>query len=253
MKADSLAVEARENGVRVLRMNRPDKRNALDAAQWEILSTTVSELATDPAVTCLVLTGVGSSFASGGDLSRFLEEVEAPEGPHQFRERIRKCLDAFHRFPRPTVAMVNGPAIGGGLELAISCDVRIAARTASFGMPAVRFGIVMAYPDAQRLVSVVGPSWARFLSLTGSVIDAQRSYEIGLVHSIAEPHELEKATEAIVDQLLRGEPEAIGWFRHVFDTLDEPSSQKEPGLREFEERCLTTAAFRQRVIRFLNR
>lgn len=238
------------DGIWQLTMNRPEKRNALDAAQWDALTMAVRALAENPEVACLILTGAGSAFASGGDIAAFTREVGAPDGPRLFRERIQHCLDALDHFPAPTMARVNGAAIGGGVELALACDVRIAADVARFAIPAVRFGMVMAFPDFRRLIAAVGPHRARFLAMTGASIEAEEAQRIGLAHVTVPIGRLDEETMRVARWLTHAERSASLWFRKATD-LVESGMEPPEGFRRYEEECLAGNEFRRRVEAYL--
>ena len=241
----------RDEGVVTITFNRPEQRNALDAEQWERLAAVLADLAADPTLRCLVLTGSGKAFASGGDLKRLLGEIEEPGGPHRFRERIHACLGALYRFPIPTIARINGSALGGGLELTVACDIRIASRQAQFGMPAARFGMVMAFGDLAHLAGIVGFDQARYLAITGQVIDADEALRIGLVHQLAEPADLDRATSQATRRILAAEASAVQWFRRAIDRIRIGADGAD--LVGYEEQCLKTLEFRRRVTEFLSR
>lgn len=248
--SEALRVERSEDVVTIV-LDRPERRNALDADLWEALAEALRTVAADRSVRCLVLTGSGTAFASGGDLKKLRAELSERDGPRRFRERIHACFDVLYRFPVPTVARVNGPAIGGGLELCVACDLRVASREARFGMPAVRFGMVMAYADLVRLAATVGHAQARRLVLTGEVITAEEAYRIGLVHVLADAGDLDRATERTVKQLTGAEPGALSWSRQALDRIVVGGNASD--LVAFEEECLTTSEFRRRVEEFLAR
>lgn len=250
MTGEPLLTEISETGVAVVTFNRPELRNAIDAAQWDRLGDRLDELAANAAVRCLAMRGNGGSFAAGGDLKTLLKELETIEGVRAFRARIGRCLSALRRFPRPTIAYVDGPAIGGGLEIAVSCDIRIASPAAKFGMPAARFGMVMAREDFIRLASVVGVDRARFLAITTEVIDAATAHAIGLVHEIAPSGGIE-ALAKWTRRMLAIEPEALAWFRNAALALEQRADLAD--LAALEEECLMRPEFRRRVEDFLKR
>lgn len=249
MSAALVSVEPTGPGVWQVALDRPDKRNALDAALWTQLADVLQDLATNSDVACLVMTGTGSAFAAGGDIARFVEEVAEPGGPAAFRERIRRCLELLAGFPAPTVARVNGPAIGGGTEIALACDVRVASTSAVFSIPAARFAFVMAYPDFCRLAGAVGIDRARFLTMTGQRIDAMEAHRIGLVHAVAD--DLDGAVSRVTGDLVAVDRAAALWFRRAADAV--ASGAPSDRLRAFEEVCLRSDAFRSRVEAFLRK
>lgn len=240
--------QAEGSGLTTLIMNRPEKRNALGVDQWIILTQAIRDLAADESVSCLILTGAGSAFASGGDITQFLAEIQVPDGPARFRQRIHDCMEALSTFPAPTIARVNGAAIGGGMELAICCDVRVAVDTATFGIPAVNFGFVMALEDIRRLVGVVGSDQARFLTMTGKRVDAQEAHRIGLVHEVAPEEELDTRVQALAARLGKADWEAARWFRTATKACKNAVDSQ---LRNFETESLNRPEFKARVEAFL--
>lgn len=173
-----LLVEGPTDGIARLTLNRPAKRNALSIALRDEVSDTLSELAQDDAVRVVVLTGAGEVFSAGFDLSEFAVDDA------DFQERLWASSDRFHRtvieFPLPLVAAVNGPALAGGFDLAVMCDIRIAADTARFAHPEISFGDVVYGP----LHDLVGGAVARDLCLTGREIDAAEALALRLVSAV---------------------------------------------------------------------
>lgn len=247
----ALLLDVRDSGVAWITFNRPAQRNALDSEQWERLSAALAELAKSRDVRCLVITGAENAFAAGGDLKRLIAELDMPDGAGAFRRRIHRCFDALYSFPWPTIARINGPAIGGGLELAIACDIRIAVRSAKWGMPAARFGMVMAMSDFRRLASIVGIDRARFLAITADVIGSEEAYRIGLAHELVMPDELDAAVDRWTSRILAMEPEAVAWFRQAALRLQDHGDPA--SLIPFEEACLKSPEFRRRVEEFMRK
>ena len=167
---------APEDGVVTLTLNRADKRNALSIALRDEMSDALDDLAVDESVKTVVITGAGDVFSAGFDLREF----QQPE----LTDQLWASSDRFHAtvlgFPLPLVAAVNGPAIAGGFDLAVMCDVRVAAETARFSHPEIEFGDVVYGP----LHDIVGGGVARELAFTGRVVDAQEAQALGLVSSV---------------------------------------------------------------------
>lgn len=174
-------------GVATLTLDRPDKRNALSIALRDEVTAALAALAADPAVKVVVLTGTGPVFSAGFDLDEFKQAAGDPA----VHRRLWESSDRFHHaclaFPLPLVAAVNGPAIAGGFDLALMCDLRIAATTAAFSHPEIAFGDVVYSP----LHDLVGGAVARELALTGRIVDALEARRLGLVASVVPPAELE--------------------------------------------------------------
>lgn len=182
---DSLVLLDRPaDGVVWLTLNRESRRNALSIALRDELADVLDRLAADDSVRSVVLTGAGSVFCAGFDLAEFA--VDHPE----FQRRLWASSDRYHRtvlcFPLPIIAAVNGPALGGGFDLAVMCDIRIAARSAAFSHPEYKFGDVVYGP----LHNLVGGSVARDLCLTGRSVDAAEALELRLVSRVIDGHDL---------------------------------------------------------------
>lgn len=175
--SDVLEIERNDPAV-LLRLNRPDRRNALSAELREALARTLDELAEDDAVKAVILTGAGESFCAGFDL----KELQEGDAAAIFRE-AQRYHRSVHTFPKPLFAAVNGPALAGGMDLATMCDVRLAVRSARFGQPQVRFGV----PAAYELTRTQMPeAMARRLCLTGAQIDAEEALACGYVSAVVD-------------------------------------------------------------------
>src|SRR3989454_10228378 len=191
----------REGGVARIFLNRPQKVNALDSALLDALAATLASLATDSSLRVVVLGGRGKAFCGGADVSE-MAALDAGSA-RDFIMRIHRACDAIRRLPVPVVAQLHGAVIGAGLELAASCDLRIAADGTRFAMPEVRLGIPSVV-EAALLPRLIGSGRAAWLVLTGEAIDAQRAYEWGLVETLCSARELDQTVAATVQQLLAG-------------------------------------------------
>jgi enoyl-CoA hydratase len=182
-----------KDGVAVLALDRPEKRNALSRALREEIVERLDALERDGAVRCVVLTGAGPAFCAGFDRS----ELAADGGARVFADAT-----AYHRrvytFGKPLIAAVNGPALGGGCDLAAMCDFRLASTHAVFGQPQVRFGAPAAY---ELMCAVVGSGVAREMCLTGRSYDAAEAVSVGLVSRILEPPELMKHARDVAREI----------------------------------------------------
>jgi E-phenylitaconyl-CoA hydratase len=185
--------------VALVTLNRPDKRNAINDEMRAELTDAFARFDADPALRVVVLTGAGSAFCAGGDLS-------ASTAPDPNRPRIVEPLD---QFSKPVVAAINGLAYGGGLELALACDLRIASSAARFALPEVRIGSLPGSGGTQRLPAVVGPTLAAQMILTGEPIDAPRALAAGLVSQLCEPDQLLATALGHARTIARNAPLAV--------------------------------------------
>src|SRR3990170_1248141 len=201
----TIEVSGPDAGAARVTLARPDKRNALSVALRDEVSDALAALAADPAVRVVVLTGAGSVFSAGFDLDEFKQAAADPA----FHRRLWESSDRFHRaclgFPLPLVAAVNGPAIAGGFDLAVMCDLRVAARTATFSHPELAFGDVVYAP----LHDLVGGAVARELCLTGRVVGADEALRLRLVASVVPPGDLAVETARVAAMITRAPREVL--------------------------------------------
>lgn len=202
-------------GVRTLTVDRPDKLNALNRDTLQALDQAFAAAAADPAVRVVVLTGSGSkAFVAGADIAEMntLTAIEARE----FSLLGQNMMRRVERMPKPVIAMVNGYALGGGLELAMACHLRIAADGARLGQPEVNLGLVPGFGGTQRLLRLAGRAAALELCLGGAPVDAARALQLGLVNRVVPGAELEPETMKLATQLAHAAPLAL---RGVLDAV----------------------------------
>lgn len=212
----SEAVLTADHGaVRVITVNRPDKLNALNRATLEALHVAFDAAAADDAVRAVVLTGSGAkAFVAGADIAEMsgLSAVRARD----FSLVGQRLMRRMERMPKPVVAMVNGFALGGGLELAMCCHLRIAADNAKLGLPEVTLGLLPGFGGSQRLLRLVGRGAALEMTLTGAPVDAARAMQLGLVNRVVPAAELEQETMALATKLASNAPLAM---RGILDAI----------------------------------
>ncbi|MFZ5656712.1 MAG: enoyl-CoA hydratase/isomerase family protein [Pseudomonadota bacterium] len=199
---------ADRDAVRVITVNRPDKLNALNAATLDALDAAFSAAIADDAVRAIVLTGAGpKAFVAGADIAEM--NTLTPVQGRDFALRGQRMMRRVERSPKPVVAMVNGFALGGGLELAMCCHLRIAADTARVGQPEINLGLIPGFGGTQRLLRLAGRAATLELCLLGTPIDAARARELGIVNRVVAAAELEAQTMAIAQQLAASAPLAL--------------------------------------------
>ena len=186
-------------------IDRPEVKNALDLETVTAVREALGRLEADTSVGAVIITGAGeTAFVSGADIN----DIRA-RGRDEGLAAINSSLFAeIERFPRPTIAAINGYALGGGCELALACDIRIAADTAKFGQPELGLGIIPGAGATQRLPRIIGLGRAKHLVLTGEIIDAKQALEIGLVSAIAPPGQLQLRARELAKKILRQGPRA---------------------------------------------
>ena len=210
---DELVRSERRGAVALLTLDRPKALNALDRATLERLRARLAELAGDRTVRAVVLTGAGRAFAAGADIAemRGLGPVEA----EAFSRLGHAALADLEALPVPTIAAVNGYALGGGCELALACDWIYASTKARFGQPEVNLGLIPGFGGTSRLVRRVGPAWAKELILSGEPIDADTAVRIGLANRVFEPEALVDAAVAAGETIAKKGPIAVSLAKRV--------------------------------------
>ena len=203
------------DGIRTIRINRPDKLNALNAATLDALDGAFASAAADAAVRVVVLTGSGAkAFVAGADIAEM--NTLTPVQGRDFSLRGTRMMRRIERLPKPVIAMVNGFALGGGLELAMSCHLRIAADTAKVGQPEINLGLIPGFGGTQRLLRLAGRAAALELCLGGAPVDAARALQLGLVNRVVPAAGLEAETMRLATQLAQAAPLAL---RGVLDAV----------------------------------
>ena len=188
-------------------INRPDKLNALNARVIAELGQAIDAARADDNVGGVILTGAGRAFVAGADISELGRETAV--GLKALSQRGQVMMRRWETSPKPTIAMVNGFALGGGCELAMSCHVRIAGESAKFGQPEVKLGLPPGYGGTQRLPRLVGRGRALQLLLTGEMIDAQEAYRIGLANKVVPNDQLLAVTTEILKTMIANAPIAL--------------------------------------------
>jgi enoyl-CoA hydratase len=248
---ETLLVE-RRGRVAVVTINRPQKLNALNIQTRAEGAAALDELREDESVRVVVITGAGEkAFVAGADIAEF-------EGRTAVSQRdvmtARSLFTAVDTFPKPVIAMINGFCLGGGCELALSCDIRVASETARFGQPEINLGIIPGGGGTQRLTRLVGEGKAMELILTGDMIDAQHAYHLGLVNLVVPAADLQARTMELANRIAEMSPVALRMAKEAVKTaaranLDEglrrevdlfaltfSSEDKDEGVRAFIEK-----------------
>jgi len=242
----------RRGRVALITINRPDKLNALNIATRKELAEALDELRNDEEVRVVVITGAGEkAFVAGADINEFAGRTAIQQRAVM---KARSVLTAAEDFPKPLIAMINGFCLGGGCELALSCDLRIASDRAKFGQPEINLGIIPGGGGTQRMARLIGEGKTMQIVLTGEMIDAQEAYRLGLVNEIHPAAELETKTMEMANRIAEKSPVALAMAKtavknaarmNLREGLDQEidlfalcfsSEDKEEGVRAFLEK-----------------
>ena len=213
----------------VLTLANPGKLNAIDLSMWRALSRIMATVNEDAAVRCVVIRGDGEHFAAGGDLEEFITARATLEQALAYHEEVAAALDAIRHCEHPTLAMIRGNCIGGGLEIAASCDLRICDATARFGAPIHKLGFSMYPGEMASLLKVFGQAAVAELLLEARLLTAEEAARKNIVSRAVAPEQLQAEVDAAVRRILAGAPRVASWHKHWMRRLahDTPLSEKE--------------------------
>jgi enoyl-CoA hydratase/carnithine racemase len=250
LSSGRLLVDEPAPGVTRLTISNPDKRGALDHAILDGFAATLPELD----ARCVLVTGEGRSFSAGYDIGNFAGDALAREAEELIANPFTAAIAAIENYPYPTVAALNGHTIGGGLELALSCDLRVAASTIALGMPPAKLGLVYSHTGIRKFIDTIGAPRTRELFLVGRNIDARTARDWGLVNAIAEPDQLPDQAIALATEIAAGAPLASRGNKRVISTVLAAGTELDPDVEreliDLRRACFSSEDFREGVRAF---
>lgn len=242
---------ARDGAIATVTLHNPDKLNALHKAMWEGLRDAMRELGADDTVRCVVLRGAGEkAFAAGADISEFAaERADARQG-RSYGDLVHEAMQAVARCTHPTVALIHGACIGGGLEIAAMCDMRICGESSRFGVPINRLGLTMGYGELEGLLALAGRAVTLEILLEGRILDAHDALRKGLVNRVVPDEAVEREAYAAAARIAAGAPLVARWHKQFIDRLT-PRQTLPPAQWNEGFACFDTADYREGVAAFL--
>ena len=234
-------------GVGVVTFNNPDKRNAMSLDMWEGLGQALIELRDDAEVRVVILTGAGDkAFMSGADISQFEKTRHNAQASEEYSRKSAAQRALLADYPKPIVACIRGFCLGGGMQVAMAADIRLASDNSQFGIPAAKLGIAYGYDGLKHLVSLVGPSWARLLMYTGMRIDSAEAQRIGLVDRVVADADLRNATMEIARTISGNAPLAIKAAKvTIAQLLKDESHRDMDAIKAIGTACMDSEDFRE--------
>ena len=208
---------ARKDGkVGYVTFNNPERHNAVSLEMWEAAEGILDEFKNDKTIRVVVVTGAGGkAFISGADISKFEKERSTEEGFKRYNAAVERANNAFYNFPKPTIAMIRGYCIGGGVGLALCCDLRICTEGSKFGVPAAKLSIGYRYDGLKKLVDLVGPSFAKEIFYTARQFTAAEAQAMGLVNRVLPDGDLETYVRDYADTIANNAPLTIDAVKYV--------------------------------------
>jgi enoyl-CoA hydratase/carnithine racemase len=242
---------ARDGGIATVTLSNPDKLNALDLAMWKRLGAAMRELDADRTLRSIVMRGAGDkAFAAGADISEFGTTRNNSRVARKYGEQLEKTMGALARCRHPIVAMIHGACVGGGVEIASQCDLRICGASSRFGIPINKLGLVVGYGEMAALIELIGRAAAMEILLEGRILSAAEAKDMGLVNRVVADDKLEEEAMAAARRIAAGAPLVARWHKKFARRLASP---RPVGKAERNEAyaCYDTEDFREGVKAFL--
>ena len=245
----------KEGGVGIVTFNNPERHNAVSLEMWEATTSMLNGFASDNDIRVVVLTGAGGkAFVSGADISKFGSERATIEAVRAYNTKTDATYASIAEFPKPTIAMINGYCIGGGLGLATCCDLRICSDNSRFAVPAAKLGLGYGYTGLKRLVDVVGPSFAKEIFYTARQFDAEEARVMGLVNRVVPAAELETYVKGITDMISANAPLTIKAVKvTVGEIMKDESKKNIARSAEMVEQCFASRDYTEGRTAFMEK
>lgn len=250
---DSDKMLARKEGpIGRMIFNNPAKHNAVSLEMWDLAEGILDRFETDDEVRVLVLSGAGGkSFVSGADISRFAKERSTPEAVGSYNTRVAGVYERLESYPKPTVAMIDGYCIGGGLNLAVTCDLRFCSAKSQFAMPAARLGLGYPFASIRRLINALGPARARDLMYSARRVTAEEALQMGLVQKVLAEEEIESFVMDYARSIAANAPLTIAAMKFISgEVLKEPEARDHHRAAEMVARCFASEDYREGQLAF---
>ena len=235
----------KEGGVGYLTFNNPERHNAVSLEMWEAASSYLDDFKNDRNIRVVVVTGAGGkAFISGADISKFEKERSTQEGVDRYNAAVDHANNAFYSFPKPTIAMIRGYCIGGGVGLALCCDMRICTEGSKFAVPAAKLALGYRYAGLKKLVDLVGPSFAKEIFFTARQFSAAEVLTMGLVNRVLPDAELESYVKDYAETIAGNAPLTVDSVKFmVAQALMDESKRDPKKCEEMVQACFASSDY----------
>ena len=248
-----LVLDRPAEAVARLTLNNPNKHNPLDHEVLDALAATLPGLAEGIETRCVVITGSGRAFSAGYDIGAITDDSFERDAEALVAHPFDAAMDAVSAHPYPVLAAVNGHCLGGGLELAVRCDLRICAEHAKLGMPAAKLGLIYSHTGLERFIAVIGVAHTKELFLSGRNVDARRAAAIGLVNETVPDGEIEAASLELASEIAANAPLSMTGNKRAIETLARSrrlTAEQESELVDLRRSCFASEDFREGIAAF---
>lgn len=252
---DSKMICLREGAIGKIIFNNPERHNAVSFEMWDAAEQMLAELLADDSVQVIVLAGAGGkAFVSGADISKFESERATQDAVLEYNAKTAAVYGGIHQASKPTIAMIQGHCIGGGLGLAVSCDLRFCTTKSKFGLPAAKLGLGYPYAGLKRLSDVVGLPNAKDICYTGKIIDSERASDMGLVSQVLPDDELEGFVAEYADSIARNAPMTVRSMKNIFNNIArEPADRELEHCQELVDACFGSNDYKEGRTAFMEK
>jgi enoyl-CoA hydratase/carnithine racemase len=235
----------KEGHVGYMIFNNPERRNAVSLDMWEAAGRIMEDFAGDDAIRVVVITGAGGkAFVSGADISRFEKERSDEQAQARYNAVVSKANEAIYAFPKPTIAMIHGYCLGGGLGLAVCCDLRIASDDSRFGVPAAKLGVGYGFVGIKRLADLVGPSFTKEIFFTARQFDAAEALAMGLINRAMPADKLEAYVKDYADTISNNAPLTVNSVKFIVNqTAVDPDKRDLTRCADLVKGCFASKDF----------
>jgi len=235
-------IDEKDGAIGWITFNNPARRNAVSMAMWEALGDIVRDYEQDDAIRVIVVKGAGDkAFVSGADISEFEEKRSSPETTRIYNQASGKANEALMNASKPTIAMIRGFCIGGGVSVALSCDMRIAEEGAKFGVPAAKLGLGYEAKGVRKLMGVVGPSFAKEIFFTARQFSAAEALAMGLVNRVVATNALEAYVRGYAETIAANAPLTVASIKTIVSELSKDEAVRDMGLcQQVVDRCFAS-------------
>jgi enoyl-CoA hydratase/carnithine racemase len=253
LASGKLILDRPAEAVARLRLNNPEKRNPLDHEVLDAIAATLPELGEGIDTRCLVFTGTGRAFSAGYDIGAIPDASFESDAEALVAHPFHAAMEAISAHPYPVLAAINGHCFGGGLELAVRCDIRVCAASAMLGMPPAKLGLIYGHTGLERFIDVIGVAATRELFLTGRSLSAERAERIGLVNELQPDDELKDSAVELAAEIAANAPLSARGNKHSIETLarfPRLTPEQEAELVELRRSCFSSEDFREGIRAF---
>jgi enoyl-CoA hydratase len=227
--------------------NNPERHNAVSLEMWEATGNILTDYAKDDAIRVVVLTGAGGkAFVSGADISRFGEERGTQDAITRYNAATERAFQSVHEFPKPTIAMIRGFCMGGGLALAVACDIRIASDNSRFALPAAKLGLGYTYTGLKRFIEAVGPAFTKEIFFTARQFDADEARDMGLVNRVLPNDEVEGYVKNYADTIAANAPLTVNAIKFIVgEALKDESKRDLAACEALVKKCFASSDYEE--------